>query len=175
VAGVICASSKYADVIDIPVEEIIAFLKRLVDKARAVVRSGGRTAEDVLNMFTRENYGQFVVLKVSDGKLLAALGNGEVIDQSTTRSKIMGRVEHQIGKVGFVEYFIEEQVLKSHCVALSFGYEAFKKQIVATPGYVVEFLRKDMMSKTRGPQMRVRVIAISRPIEADDAFSLDET
>jgi hypothetical protein len=168
VAGAILASSRYAGIIDLPVEEIIKSLKKLVDKARTVVKTGARTAEDVLNAFIRENYGGFVVLKISDGSLLAQLGNGQAIDQSVTRSKIMGRVEHQISKVGHVEFFVEEQVLKSHCVAMSFGYDRFKKAIVSTPGYVVQFIRKDMMAKTKGPQMRVRAMSISRPVSDDD-------
>lgn len=175
VAGAILASSKYANIIDYPIEEIIAFLKRLVDKARLVVRTGGRNAEDVLNLYTREHYGKFVVIKVSNGSLLAALGNGQNIDQSITRSTVMGRVEHEVTKKGYVEYFIEEQALKAHCVGLSFGYEMFKKQIQATPGYVIEYLRKDMLAKTKGPQMRVRAISISRPIEADNEFSVGQT
>ena len=47
------------------------------------------------------------------------------------------------------------------------GADAFKKQIQAMPGYTVGFERKDMMAKTRGPQMRVRTICIGRPIEED--------
>ena len=174
IAGAILASSKYADIIDLPVDKVIEFLKNLVEKARKVVKAGGRSAEDVLNAFTRDNYGQFVVIKQSNGALMAALGSGQEIDQTVTRSKVMGRVEHGINKKGHVEYFIEEQVLKSHCVALSFGYDAFKKQIQATPGYAVGFERKDMMAKTRGPQMRVRAICISRPAEEEphDAAAL---
>ncbi len=174
VAGVILASSKYAGIIDLPVDKIIECLKALVEKARRVIKSGARSAEDVLNAFTREHYGQFVVIKQSNGSLMASLGSGQEIDQTVTRSKVMGRVEHSIEKQGFVEYFIEEQVLKAHCVAMSFGYEAFKKQIMATPGYAVGFNRKDMMAKTRGPQMRVRAISMSRPAEEDpnDAAAL---
>jgi hypothetical protein len=167
IAGAILASSGYAGIIDLPVDKIIEFLKSLVEKARKVIKTGGRTAEDVLNAFTRENYGQFVVIRQSNGALLAALGSGQEIDQTVTRSKVMGRVEHGINKKNYVEYFIEEQMLKSHCVAMSFGYDAFKKQIQAMPGYTVGFERKDMMAKTRGPQMRVRTICIGRPIEED--------
>lgn len=167
VAGAIMASSKYANIVDLPIEEIIKSLKKLIDKARAVVRTGKRTAEDVLNAFTREHFGQFVVVKMSDGALMAALGSGQVIDQTITRSKIMGRVEHGVTKKNYVEYFIEEQVLKAHCVSMSFGYKQFIDQISKTDGYVVEYQRKDMMAKTKGPQMRVRAISISRPLEDD--------
>ena len=167
VAGAILASKNYADIIDLPIDMIIASLKAMVDKARTVVRTGARSVEDVLNAYTRENYGQFVVMKMSNGSLLAELGSGQAIDQTITRSKVMGRVEHELRKTGYVEYFIEETLMKSHCVAMSFGYEAFKRQLRSLPGYVVEFTRKDMMARTRGPQMRVRVISISRRVEED--------
>ena len=167
VAGAILISSKYANIVDLPIDEIIKSFKKLIDKARKVVRSGVRTAEDVLNSFTREHYGQFVIVKQSNGNLLAELGNGSAIDQSITRSKVMGRVEHEIERKGYVEYFLEEQVLKAHCVSQSFGFEDFKAQISATPGYLVRHIRKDMMAKTRGPQMRVKALSIARLVSDD--------
>jgi len=173
IAGAILASEKYAGIIDYPVDKLIDALFSLVEKARKVVRTGQRSAEDILNMFTREHYGQFVVLRISEGKLLAALGTGEQIDQSITRNKVMGRVEHGISKVGFVEYFIEEQVMKAHCVSLSYGFDMFKRKIAETKGYVVSYQRKDMLARTRGPQMRVRAISISRPMEEDEAAMQD--
>ena len=174
VAGAILVSSKYAGIIDLPIENIVASLFKLVEKARKVVRTGARTAEDVLNAFIRDNYGYFVVLRVDREKreLLAHLGSGQAIDQSITRNKVMGRVEHQVSKVGHVEFFIEEQVIKAHCVAMSFGYDRFKQQIAGTPGYVVQFMRKDMMARTKGPQMRVRAMSISRPVTSDDETEL---
>jgi hypothetical protein len=162
------AGSRYSDVVDIPVDAVIESLHKMVLKARRVVRSGARTAEDVLNSFTREHYGQFVVVKRSAGGLMAELGNGEAIDQTITRSKVLGRVEHEIDKIGYVDYFIEEQVLRTHCVSMSFGYEDFKRQIAATEGYVVSAMRKDMMARTRGPQMRTQALCISRKIERED-------
>jgi hypothetical protein len=32
----------------------------------------------------------------------------------------------------------------------------------------VDYMRKDMLSKTRGPTMRVRVMVITRPITPED-------
>lgn len=168
IAGAILASSKYADVIDLPVDKIMASFRAMVEKARKVVRAGARSAEDVLNAFTRENYGSFVVVKQSDGSILAALGSGETIDQTITRSKVMGRVEHSIAKKGYVEYFIEEHVLRAHCVAMSFGYESFKRMLENTPGLMVGYERKDMMARTRGPHMRVRAVRITRRAEDDE-------
>ena len=76
-----------------------------------------------------------MVLRVDPERkeLLAHLGSGQAIDQSITRNRVMGRVEHQVSKVGHVEFFIEEQVIKAHCVAMSFGYDRFKQQIAGTP------------------------------------------
>jgi hypothetical protein len=172
VAGCILASSNYADVVDYPIDAVMSFLHSLIRKARKVVKTGARTCEDVLNAFTRDNYGSFVVIKRSNGNLLAELGNGEQIDRSITRSKVMGRVEHEIERLGHIEFFLEEQVIKSHCVAMSFGYEDFKRQLAAQPTYTVKFMRKDMMSKTNGPQMRVRALSILRPLNANDELPL---
>lgn len=168
IAGAILASSKYADIIDLPIDMIMRSFRNMVEKARKVVRAGARSAEDILNAFTRENYGSFVVVKQSDGSILAALGNGETIDQTITRSKVMGRVEHGIAKKGFVEYYVEEHVMRAHCVAMSYGYEAFKRALEATPGLIVGYERKDMMARTRGPHMRVRAMRISRRAEDDE-------
>ena len=167
VAGAILASSRYADIIDLPVDEIITFFKRLIDKARKVIKLGARTAEDVLNTFTRYNYGQFVVVRKSNGSLLAALGSGEAIDQTITRSKVLGRVEHELDTPGYVDYFIEEAVMRAHCVSMSFGYDDFKRQLAGLDGYTVRYMRKDMMARTKGPQMRVHSMCISRKVELD--------
>ena len=174
VAGAILVGSRYANIVDLPVDEIIKSLRKLVEKARKVVRTGARTSEDVLNAFIRDNYGSFVVLRVDPERreLLAHLGTGQAIDQSIARNRVMGRVEHQVNKVGHVEFFIEEQVIKAHCVAMSFGYDRFKQQISGTLGYVVQFIRKDMMARTKGPQMRVRAMSISRPVTSDDDFEV---
>ena len=168
IAGAILASKNYADIIDLPIEEIMNVLHQLVIRARVVAKTGKRTAEDVLNTFIRDNYGSMVIMKHSEGKILANLGNGDPIDQSITRSKVMGRVEHEIARKGYIELFMDEQVLKAHCVAMSYGYDAFKRGLKAE-GYDCQYLRKDMLAKTKGPQMRVRAICISRPVtEADN-------
>jgi hypothetical protein len=171
IAGAILASKQYAGIVDLPVDAIMAFLKKLVEKARRVVRSGARTAEDVLNGFIRDNYGSLVIMKQSEGKLLANLGNGDPIDQSLTRSKVMGRVEHEIQRKGYISFFIEEQVLKAHCVSLSYGFDMFKRNIVLD-GYDLQFMRKDMLAKTKGPQMRARVMCLTRPLTASEADNM---
>ena len=83
---------------------------------------------DVLNAYTGENYGKFVVVKRSDGSLLAQLGGNQEIDQSITRTSVAGRIEHEITP-GYVDYYIEEALLKAYCATMSFGYTAFIKQL----------------------------------------------
>ena len=58
--------------------------------------------------------------------------------------------------------------MRAHCVAMSYGYEAFKRALEATPGLIVGYERKDMMARTRGPHMRVRAVRISRRAEDDE-------
>jgi len=159
---------KYANIIDIPVKPIVEVLRMMVYSARGIIHSSERTAEDVLNAYTREYYGKFVMVKLSiEGKLIASLGGTEAVDESLTRSDIAGRVEKGFTP-GHIDYFIEEQLLKQHCVSMSFGYKDFKEAIEAMPNYKVKYVRKDMLTKTRGPSMRVNVMQITRPITPDD-------
>jgi hypothetical protein len=76
----------------------------------------------------------------------------------------MGRIERNITP-GYIDYFIEEGLLKTYCASMSFGYADFKKQMEKT--FRVKYGQKDMLAKTRGPQMRANVIKIRRRDEAD--------
>ena len=157
--------AKKAGIATFPMEGIIEILKGMVNDAKSMVRDNVRTAEDVLNSYTREYYGKMVVVKALDGALAASIGEDGVIDQSITRSEIFGRVEHNVTP-GHVDYYIEEQLLKKYCSSMSFGYSDFKKQMEAA--YNISYLKKDLMSKTKGPQMRVNVMKISRRVGLDE-------
>jgi hypothetical protein len=104
--------------------------------------------------------------------VLAELGNGEAIDASTTRSNVMGRIEHGVTP-GYIDYYLEERLLKAYCSTVSFGYADFKRQLEGLFS-VTHMPKKDMMAKTRGPQMRVAVLRISRRVdeETQDQLSL---
>jgi Domain of unknown function (DUF927) len=168
VAAALVMGNKKAGIVDFPLEPIMQELSHAVNYMRGNIRSTSRTAEDVLNAYTREYYGNFIIIKHDTGSVLAALGNGDAIDASTARSNIMGRVEHG-ATPGHVDYFIEERLLKSYCSSMSFGFADFKRQLekVFTVSYMA---RKDLMAKTKGPQMRVSVVKISRRID-DDEFT----
>ena len=163
IAGALLASK--AGIVSFPMEGIMRVLKGIVDNAKSMVRDNVRTAEDVLNAYTREYYGKMVVVKALEGALAASIGEEGVIDQSITRSEIFGRVEHNVTP-GHVDYYIEEQLLKKYCSSMSFGYSDFKKQLEAL--YTITYLKKDLMSKTKGPQMRVNAMKISRRVTLDD-------
>lgn len=160
VAGCILAGSKYSNVVDLPVQQIIISLKVIVEKARVTVRSNVRTAEDILNAYISEFYGKFIVVRVIDGAIQATFGESGTVDESITRTNISGRVERNVTP-GYINFFIEERMLKSYCSSMSFGYADFRKQMERQ--HRVEYIKKDMLSKTKGPQMRVNTIKISRP------------
>ena len=159
VASAILLRRDYANILDVEVQKVINALKLVVDKARGIIRGSVRTAEDVLNAYTGDNYGSFIIIKKADGRLLAAWGDGESVDKSLTRSKVLGRVEHGTLADGFREYYIEEQLLKKHCVSMSFSYDEFKKQMEKM--FRVKYTKKDMLGKTNGPVMRVNAMHIT--------------
>jgi hypothetical protein len=160
VGSIIAISSKHANIINLPLQPIIAVFKTLVTNARLIVRSNVRTAEDVLNAYIREFYGRFINVRAIEGAMEATFGERGVVDESITRTQIAGRVERGVTP-GFVNFYIEEQMLKAYCSSMSFGYADFRKQLEAQ--YRVDYIKKDMLSKTKGPQMRVNTMKISRP------------
>jgi hypothetical protein len=167
IATCVLTSDKHAGIVNAPVEPIIKALKKVVAFMRSSIKAGSRSAEDVLNSFTREYYGNLIVVKygATEG-VLAELGGGGAIDASTTRSQVMGRIEHGV-TAGCIDYFIEERLLKAFCSSMSFGYSDFKRQLEGL-FIVTHMAKKDMMAKTKGPQMRVPVLKITRRIDEDD-------
>jgi len=155
----------HANIADFPMAGITEVLRKMVQSARATIKANVRTAEDILNAYIREFYGKFVVVKALDNAMAASLGDSGIIDQSITRSEIFGRVEHNV-TVGFVDFYIEEKLMKQYCSSMSFGYTDFKRQMEAV--YMVGYSKKDLMAKTKGPQMRVNAIKISRRVSEDD-------
>lgn len=157
----------YANIIDIPKQPIIESLRGLVTTGRAALRGSKRSAEDILNAYTRDNYGKFIVIKLVNGVHEATLGGDGAIDQSLTRTMIAGRVEHGV-TLNHIDYYIEESQLKHHCSAMSYGYSDLVDQLKAMPHYKISFKKKNMLAKTRGPEMRMNVICISCPANEQD-------
>jgi hypothetical protein len=164
----ILAGSKHANIIDIPIKPIVETLKGMVADGRAALSGSKRTAEDILNMYTKENYGKFIIVKKLDGLISATLGDAGTIDESITRTQVAGRVEHDFTP-NHIDYYIEESQLRQHCSAMSFGYKDLVDQLINTPTYKITFLKKNMLAKTRGPELRMNVIKITRPVESENA------
>jgi len=168
----ILLSKKYANIVDIPVRPVIESLRKVVEDSRKLIRGSKRSAEDILNSYTRDNYGKFVVVKVVNGLKEAMLGGGGTIDQSITRSQVTGRVEHDVTP-NHVDYYIEEQQLRAHCVTMSYGYDDFKEEMQKLPTYKITYIKKNMLAGTRGPMMRVNAMHICRLIDEDTILQDD--
>jgi hypothetical protein len=161
VTAALCFGSKYAGIVDVPIEPMIESYRRAINTVREAMTKNKRSAEDILNSFIQEHFGKFVIVHYGDkAGPMARLGDSTAVDKNTTRSQIMGRIEHGVS-VGYVDFYIEERVLKSYCSGFSFGYAEFKAQIEKQ--FVVSYIaKKDLLSKTNGPPMRVGVIKITR-------------
>lgn len=165
VAGARLASSAYADVIDLNIGKIAAFLRGVVVSMRAATRSGKRTAEDILNAFTKRNYGKFVSVNGAVARI-AGMEIAEVLD----RRDLCGRVERGATR-GYIDYFIEEVEIKAFCSSLSFGYTEFVNGL-SRAKYTVRYVRKNLLAGTRGPNMVVRCIHVQQPEdEAESTIS----
>jgi hypothetical protein len=163
-AGILC-NSQHTGLAEIPMQEIINVLRDTFESQRQSIASGKRTAEDVLNAYIQEFQGKFVVVKFGEkAGVSAVFSDGSIVGKNTTRSEVMGRVEHGVGGGG-VDFYIEERLLRSYCSAMSFSYNTFREQISKL--FITNFMqRKDMMAKTDGPPMRVNTVKITR--RADD-------
>jgi hypothetical protein len=170
IAAGILFNSQHSGLVDIPLKEIIEVLRGIFVSQRASIVSGKRTAEDVLNAYIQEYQGKLVVVRYGESAGVgAAFSDGSLVGKNTTKSEVMGRVEHGV-VVGQIDFYIEERLLRSYCSTMSFSYATFTKQI-SEMFAVSHIQRKDMLAKTDGPPMRVSAIKISRRVsEMDDAI-----
>jgi hypothetical protein len=160
VAAGLLLSDKYTGIVNIPLQEIIESYRRQIEHQRQAIKGGKRTAEDVLNSYTQEFQGKFVIVKYGEKASPAAMfGDGTSVGRTTTRQEIMGRVEHGVNP-GYVDYYIEERLLRAYCSNMSFSYATFKTEI-AQSFIVQQVLKKDMTAKTDGPPMRVSTLRLS--------------
>ena len=171
IVAAIIMGDAHAKIVNIPIEPMIEAFRRTINYMRNGLKASSRNAEDVLNAFTREYYGNFIIVKYNEASgVLAELGNGTAIDASTTRSNVMGRIEHGV-TAGHIDYYIEERLLKTFCSTMSFGYADFKRQLESLFA-VSHMQKKDLMAKTKGPQMRVGVLKITRKIDDEEATNI---
>lgn len=157
---------QHANIIDVPITEIAQTLHDIVLNMRGETKRMKRMATDVLNEFTKRNFGKLVTV---NGKM-ARIAGVEVAETMDKRD-LCGRVEKGAAE-GWIDYYIEERELKAFCSSLSYGYTEFKRDISAQ--CAVQYLRKDLLSGTKGPTLQVRCIHIKQKIEtAFDVFGTE--
>lgn len=167
VTAAILLGDNYAGIINLPVEGIIKALKKMVTDQRGQMKLSVRTAEDVLADYTTTFYGNLVVFSAAD-PIGARFGDETLVEKNTLKSRVAGRVEHEVSP-GYVDFYIEEQQLKGHCAALGYGYLDFKAELEIR--YRVEYVKRfDLLRRTNGPPMRVNAIKISQPKNEYDAL-----
>lgn len=158
VAAAILLGPNYANILTVPVEGVTKALANLVENARNSHSRTRRSAEDVLNTYTREFYGKFIVIRRSEDDKFVTEWNVSAEGKTSTRNTVMGRIEHGSTHPDYIEYFIEEQLLRKHCASMSFGYADFKTKMEKAQksgGYEVRFgVKKDMLARTDGPSLR---------------------
>lgn len=169
IAGCILASSKYANIIDVPVTAISELLHNAVRRMRDVTLSSARDSEDILNGYTREFYSSFVIVKYAPAGLESAFGSGAAVEANQVRSDIKGRIEYNREK-GYVHYYIDERQMRMFCASRSYGFADFTEEIKKTAR--VSLVRKNMLMDTKGPDLRVRCFEIRYPIDSTSAKDL---
>lgn len=170
VAAAALLSSNHAGILDVPVERVIQALRGLVEQGRTNNAKAVRTAEDILNEYTRENYGQFVIVYKGD-QAEAKMDLGlDARAKDSTRQHVRGRIEIDL-KNQTVDYYVELQLLRQHCAAMSFGFADFKRQITSRAQtemnqgrlFLVNEVRKNMLAGTNGPSLMVNTMHIKLP------------
>jgi hypothetical protein len=174
VAGAILAGRAYAGVIDLPVEGIKNVFHGLIKSARESINASRMDSVDILNDYIREFYGSFIVTRSLNGQRTMLLGHmaasADRIDKSLTRSKVLGRVEHDKSP-GWVDFFIEEQLLKRHCSLFGYGYKDFQQELEQR--FKVTYMKKNMLMDTGGPALTVKAMHIAMKVE--DAENIVQT
>ena len=78
------------------------------------------------------------------------------------RGEITGRVEVGIKSEGWVDMYVEENIMKKWCSSMSFSYQDFKARVSEMENTKVTFTKKNLLSDTHLPEMRVNTICISK-------------
>lgn len=162
IAGLTLAGPKYANLFAFDTAEIFKAMAQWVFDARTLMASNAITAEDILNAYTREFHGNFVRIDPRKGPT-AIFSDGRNLSPSSTRGRVAGRIEYDV-RAGWVDYYIETATFKRYCAERNRSYaavvEELQKTVIAVPG-----VRRDLLAKTGGPEMRVLCLQVSTQIE----------
>jgi hypothetical protein len=161
ISAALLVSPKYANVIKLPVHGIMEFAWSLLQKMRAAAHTNTRTANDILNTFVREYHPNLLILRKKNDAVIAQMGLQDITEETPTRTKVRGRVEHGF-KPGVVTLYIERTVLNQHCYEMTFNSTAFISELRQN-FHVNDDVRKSLFANTKTVGPRVRCVAIDIP------------
>lgn len=161
ISAAILVGPKYANIIQLPVNGLINFSYQLVQKMRVATKTNTRTANDILNTFVREYYPNLLILRKKNDAVIAQMGLQDVTEETQTRTKVRGRVEHGF-KPGVVTLYIERTVLNHHCYEMTFNSTSFINELKQSY-HVDTDIRKSLFANTKSVGPRVRCVAIDIP------------
>ncbi len=159
-AGVRLAGKNYADIINIPVGKIAAYLYEVIKYMRVETGRMKRSAVDVLNEFTKRNFGKLVTVNGAVARI-SGIEVAEVLD----RRDLCGRVE-KVHTGAWIDYYIEEKEMRAFCSSLSYGYSEFKRDLGNV--HKVKFVKKNLLHGTKGPSMSVQCIHVTLPADVGE-------
>ena len=161
-AALLLLNSKHAAIIDIPVSGVRDFWREIVVNQREMIAQNVTTALDLLNRYIADNTGAFV--HVRHGLVTQALLDFGKLSPTSPKGAVRGRVEHN-AKEGKTDFYVEEKLLRVHCADAGVGYNSFIKELQKQAA--VALVRKDLLSGTAGPSMRVACLRLTQPLVED--------
>jgi hypothetical protein len=162
IAGGILAGK--AGIVQLPIDKLLENFIKIVEANRALALTSVRTVNDVVVEYLRDNAKGLLLVRPDDVtkmKVVSMSGYGRTLADSI-RGEITGRVEVGVKSEGWVDMFVEENVMKKWCSAMSFSYLDFKSRVSELENTKVTFVKKNLLADTHLPEMRVNVICISK-------------
>lgn len=157
-AGIRLASKHAANVIDIPYGKVAAYLYEVIKHMRLETGRMKRSALDVLNEFTKRNFGKLVTVNDKIARI-----SGIEVAETLDRRDLCGRVERNATD-GLVDYYIEEKEIKAFCSSLSYGYAEFKRDLTAEKTLFRSGIHKNLLHGTKGPVMSVKCLHVRQDV-----------
>jgi len=157
-AALILLGPQYANIITIPVAPVLEFFTRRVQEARRIINTNKVYAQDLLNIYVRENHGNFIKV-VDPGQAYAVFADGRSVTKDSAKGVVRGRVEYNVVP-GWTDFYIDVRLLKEFCARRNKSYMEFAQELQERCSTVE--VRKDLLAKTKGPAYRVLCLKISQ-------------
>jgi hypothetical protein len=170
--SVLLGSKHGTGLVDLPMDMIMGEMRLAIERTRAKIKSGQRTASGVIDSYIQENYGKLLIVRyMEEGKrkITAELGGLEMArDVSVTRSQIAGRVEHD-KTPGHTDLYIDKKAIARFANEMGFGWDTFLMKLKADPQNVLVEVKmnKTMSSDTNVATYRADALRVMRKKNSD--------